>query len=133
GGESFEHTRGWELYMELPDSSLRLIENQSLKAPVEVSTWGQPKPTIFTAPHTGRYFIRLFAGLGPTGYELSLRHYVAAPGSAALDQRDIVLVSSRDGGQTWSPKVRVNHDPAGSDQAMPNVAVDGLGRVYVAW
>jgi hypothetical protein len=47
--------------------------------------------------------------------------------------RDIVIVSSTDGGQTWSAPRRVNHGPGDSDQAMPNVAVDDEGRVYVAW
>ena len=75
----------------------------------------------------------LFRSLGSTGYKLSLRHWQPAVGTIALDMRDIVIVHSDDGGQTWSPKRRVNHDPAGSDQAMPNIAVDERGRVYVAW
>src|SRR4029077_21217875 len=105
-----------------------------LKSSLDSDLWGQPKPTILTAPRAGRYFIRPYsAEFGFTGYQLSLRRYLTAPGSVAQDQRDIVLVRSTDGGQTWSPKLRVNHDAPGADQAMPNVAVDVQGRIYVAW
>ena len=126
-------TTGWELHMELADGTLRMIENQPLKAPLDVATYGHPKPTVFTAPRTGRYFLLAFSTLDATGYRFSLRRWLADPGSAARDQRDIVLVHSTDGGQTWSAKQRVNDDPAGADQAMPSVATDDLGRVYVGW
>src|SRR5262249_27794459 len=61
GGQGFAHTCGWELHMELPDGSLRSLEGQPLKAPVEAAQVGQPKATIFTAPRTGRYFIDTFS------------------------------------------------------------------------
>lgn len=94
---------------------------------------GVRKPVIATLPHTGRYVIGMGPGLDAISYTINLRSYTTSPGSVAQDMRDIVLVRSTDGGQTWGPKVRVNHDPPGSDQAMPNVAVDGKGRVYVGW
>ena len=133
GGECFQYSRPWVLEMEAADGRLQIIENQLLKAPIEVAITGQPKATIFTAPRTGRYYFHISPGLGATGYQLSVRHWLPSPGTVALDARDIVLVHSDDGGQTWSSKQRVNHGPAGSDQAMPNVAVDGRGRVYVGW
>lgn len=133
GGECFQHSRPWVLEMEAADGRLQIIENQALKAPIEVAITGQPKATIFTAPRTGRYYLHISPGLGATGYQLSVRHWLPSSSTVALDARDIVLVHSDDGGQTWSPKQRVNHGPAGSDQAMPNVAVDGQGRVYVGW
>jgi hypothetical protein len=51
----------------------------------------------------------------------------------ARDHRDIVITRSLDGGQTWGPKVRVNDDEPGADQAVPAVSVDDVGRVHVAW
>jgi hypothetical protein len=63
----------------------------------------------------------------------SLNEFRPSPSSVARDHRDIVFTSSHDGGRTWSPKVRVNDDPPGADQALPTVAVDEAGRVHVAW
>lgn len=131
GGIAFLHLRGWVLEMQMPDGSLRIIEDQSLKT--GAAGEGIPKPTIFNAPRTGRYYLHIFPGITSTGYLLRVRHWLPSSGTVALDMRDIVLTYSDDGGQTWAPKRRVNHDPAGTDQAMPNVAVDGLGRVYVGW
>src|SRR5262249_20014917 len=61
-----------------------------------------------------------------------VRKSVAVPGSVAIDHRDIVMVSSPDG-VTWSPKVRVNDDTGFTDQAFPEVVVDGDGGVHVSW
>jgi hypothetical protein len=89
---------------------------------------------IYTLPRTGRYFLELLSqGTSAVSYTVQLRTYIPTPTSVARDMRDIVLVRSTDGGTTWSAKQRVNHDPAGTDQAMPNVAVDAHGQVYVAW
>src|SRR5262249_31875713 len=70
---------------------------------------------------------------GDRSYLIHLRTYTPSPTSIARDMRDIVLVRSTDGGATWSPKIRVNHDAPGHDQGMPNMAVDGHGDVYAAW
>jgi hypothetical protein len=95
-------------------------------------SWVGPSvPTIFTLPRTGRYYLQLqCCGYS---YRFRLRRYEVTPGQAARDQRDLVLVSSSDGGATWSPKVRVNDDPPGFDDAFPAVAVDPRGAVHVAW
>jgi hypothetical protein len=96
---------------------------------------GTAPPMLCTLPRTTRYTIPgAFSG-GPTTLVISgqLTEFLPSPTSVARDHRDIVLTWSRDGGRTWSPKVRVNDDPPGSDQAVPAVAVDDLGRVHVAW
>ncbi len=93
-----------------------------------------PIPTILTLPSDGPlYFTLGSSGPFSASYTLSLRRFTPSPTSAARDMRDIVMVRSTDGGATWGPKVRVNHDPPGADQHMPNVAVDERGQVYVAW
>ena len=92
-------------------------------------------PFLYTLPATGRYYIVTSSGNGPQSvdYRLSLRSIVPTPGQAARDQRDVVITSSSDGGQTWSPKLRVNDSPTGFDESLPSVAVDGAGLVHVAW
>jgi len=95
---------------------------------------GSTAPIILSLPYTGRYYLRIDP---PTSSSISfafrLRRYLPTPASASRDMRDVVLVRSTDGGQTWSDKLRVNHDSPGVDQHQPNVAVDERGNVYVAW
>ncbi len=91
------------------------------------------EPSYITLPKTGRYYLTVRSLLLSAFYRLRLQSFTPSAGSVALDMRDIVLTSSSDGGQTWSAPRRVNHDPGGSDQHMPDVAVDERGRVYVAW
>jgi hypothetical protein len=92
-------------------------------------------PMIFTLPLDGRYTMN--GGFAQAnwriGYALRLQRLLPMPGSVARDHRDIVMVVSRDGGLTWSEKRLVNDDPPWFDNSMPEVAVDGLGRVYVGW
>ncbi len=100
---------------------------------VSDGSFGVP-PLVFTLPRTGRYYI----GIGPAGpydreYNLQLRERVVDPGSAARDHRDVVLAVSRDGGQSWSPKVRVNTGPAQYDDILPALAVDEAGQLHAAW
>jgi hypothetical protein len=97
--------------------------------------YGPGPPTIYTLPATGRYNLWSLCANGPYAfsYGVQFRRYDIAPGEAARDHRDIVLVSSSDGGVTWSPKVRVNDDPPGNENVHASVAVDGLGQVHVAW
>ena len=125
------------LVEELPNGSTMFVASVALfdpQSPAIISAGGGvPKPAIVTLPHTGRYFLGLYPSTEAVSYTVRLRNYAVAPLSVSRDMRDIVLVRSVDGGATWSPKVRVNHDAAGADQAMPNVAVDGRGWVYVGW
>ncbi len=132
-GDAFGESIGSSLFMRQADGSLERTGFFRLLRPLDVPSLGRPKPLIFTAPRTGRYILEVPTVFNGTGYKLKLRRYTPLPGSVARDMRDIVLIRSTDGGQTWSPKVRVNHDAAGHDQSMPNVAVDERGAVYVAW
>ena len=54
---------------------------------------------------------------------------------APFGDPDVVVSVSSDQGDTWTAPVRVNDDPVGNgiDQFQPWVAVDGAGRVHVAW
>ncbi len=94
---------------------------------------GSNKPAYITLPRTGRYFVHAVGTALGGSYQFTLRHWTPSAGSVSRDMRDIVLVRSTDGGQSWSPRMRVNHDAPGTDQSQPNVAVDDNGRVYVAW
>ncbi len=91
-------------------------------------------PLTFTLPRTGRYFI----GIGPAGpynreYNLQLREWVVGAGSAARDHRDVVLAVSRDAGQSWTAKVRLNSGPTWYDDILPALAVDEAGQLHAAW
>ncbi len=132
-GDAFGESIGASLFMRQADGSLERTGFFRLLRPLDIPSLGRPKPLLFTAPRTGRYVLEVPTVFNGTGYKLKLRRYTPLPGSVARDMRDIVLIRSTDGGQTWSPKVRVNHDGAGHDQSMPNVAVDERGAVYVAW
>ncbi len=119
------------LYWEMPDGSRPLADFGYLKS--SDPAFGQTSPMILTLPRTGRYFLQVSSQVTANSYAIQLRTYTPSLSSVSRDMRDIVLVRSTDGGATWSGKVRVNHDAAGADQCMPNVAVDGGGSVYVAW
>ncbi len=54
------------------------------------------------------------------------------PGS----MRDIAFTTSRDGGRTFSPPVRISQDDwelKGCPENGPAIAVDGSGRIHVVW
>jgi flagellar hook capping protein FlgD len=96
------------------------------------SQLGAP-PLIYTVPQTGRYWCVLPSGMsGEAELGVDVRQYQVG-NSVARDDRDVVMVTSDDGGNTWSSKMRVNDDPPGVDDCFPEVAVDSLGQVHVAW
>lgn len=132
-GMAFNETIGCAVWMEKPGGGLELVGSLRLMYPIDIPANGRPKAMIYTAPRTGRFFLQVATAFFGSGYLINVRNYTPKLASAARDMRDIVLVRSTDGGLTWSPKVRVNHDPPGHDQCMPNVAVDDHGKVYVAW
>jgi hypothetical protein len=50
------------------------------------------------------------------------------------DEFDIYFGKSTDGGATWTdPNLRVNDDATDKAQRAPNLAVDTIGTVYLAW
>jgi len=92
---------------------------------------GFPAGWLFTAPRSDTYFIRVTSnsGLGTYRLRTGLAHRGAERGR---DQRD-VFVGASDDGLTWSTPVRVNEDPVGFDNFLPEVAVAPDGGVYCAW
>jgi hypothetical protein len=48
-------------------------------------------------------------------------------------ESNVWIMHSGDGGKTWDPKVRVNHDATPRDHTLPGVSVAPDGRVDVAW
>ncbi len=95
---------------------------------------GAAPPLIFTVPETGRYYLNISCSMSASAaYSLSVQTLEVSPTSVAKDHRDVMLVSSTNGGQTWSSRVRVNDDSPRFDNSLPEVAVDGLGTVHVAW
>lgn len=127
-GYALQHV---SLYQLMPDG--RWVRLAEVGMPGSETPDSHGKPAIVSLPRTGRYLLALGGGPGSWSYQVRLRRWNVAAGSVARDMRDIVLSRSTDGGQTWSPRVRVNSDPPGADQHQPNVAVDERGRVYVAW
>jgi hypothetical protein len=68
--------------------------------------------------------------LGPQG-----RWHIAWRGVEAMQVRDIVAASSRDGGRSWSDPVSIGSDGwkiAGCPESGPSLALRN-GRLYVAW
>lgn len=128
------YSHGCTLYERLPNGGLFPLVGQIMLGSADLANGSRPKPALVTLPRTGQYLLGLTGSIVEApSYVLRLRTLNVSPTSLARDMRDIVLIRSTDGGNTWSPRVRVNHDPAGADQHQPNVAVDELGRVYVAW
>lgn len=54
--------------------------------------------------------------------------------SNGLDDTDVFLIKSTDGGETWGPKIRVNDDPPGKHQFFAWMTVDQTtGHIYVVF
>lgn len=99
-----------------------------------IGTHGPNEQFVFTPPITGRYYCYFASnGLWSATYSVRLRSLIPSETEPARDQRDVVLVSSQDGGQTWSDKKLVNDDPPLFDNYQPEVAVDSLGGLHVTW
>ena len=69
---------------------------------------------------------------GPSRGNVYLLASVDPPGS---DPLDVMFSRSTDGGVTWSPPIRINDDPAGSDawQWFGTLSVAPSGRIDVIW
>ncbi len=87
---------------------------------------------VFSLPASGTYYLRIAANSGQGGYRLRTGFHVPIATDRARDHRD-VFVSWSDDGTTWASPVRVNDGPAGFDDWLPEVAVDAVGAVHVAW
>jgi hypothetical protein len=87
---------------------------------------------VLTLPSTGTYYIRVasYEGKQIGGYRILTGLHVPQS-DRARDHRD-VFVKASDDGLTWGPTVRVNDSPGLFDDWLPEVTVDGNGRVYEA-
>ncbi len=92
---------------------------------------GAPSGWLFTAPVTGVYYLRVGSAFGTGGYRLQLG-LADQTGERGRDQRDVFVGWSSDG-LTWSTPQRVNEDPPGYDNWLPELAVAPDGGVYCAW
>src|SRR5438094_3762601 len=91
-------------------------------------------PAVMTLAAPARFYLDMgCAGQYTSTWRLRVEQFVPSNTEAARDHRDVVLVSSSDGGATWSPKVRVNDDAPLYENSLPAVAVDARGLVHVAW
>jgi hypothetical protein len=87
---------------------------------------------VYTLPVTGEYRFRIAVSNYLGRYQVFTGWHTPGDRDLARDTRDVILQSSADG-VTWDPPRRVNVDAPGSDDAFPEVAVDGSGRVWIAW
>ena len=81
----------------------------------EASAWRGDPPTIAIAKD-GAIHVGWTARSAPTGHSTN-----------------ILLSTSRDGGQSFGPPVKVNDDSEPVVHGMHSLAVDGEGRIFVAW
>lgn len=87
----------------------------------------------YTLPHTGTYWLRMFrSGTGTANYRLRTGWDTPSAGQRATDHRDQFCASSADG-TTWTTPVRISDSAPYADAIFPEVAVDGAGRVFVAF
>ena len=93
---------------------------------------GGKEVLVYTVPADGDYYLRVASakGQGLGSYRI-LTAFDSQQGERSRDHRD-VFVTASDDGVTWGPPVRANDSPGYFDDWFPEVAVDGLGRVYMA-
>lgn len=111
-----------------PDDFQRLVD--TFKFPAQ----SQAAPLLFTAPVAGGYnFLISYGAATPVSPRYRIRTAeVINAGERGRDQRD-VFVTWSDDGMNWSTPSRVNDDPPGFDDWLPEVAVAGDGFPYVKW
>ena len=96
-------------------------------------TSGGGELLLFTAPTSGTYYLRVASfSISFTGaYRVLTTVHTPHGADRARDHRDLFVKSSADG-FTWGPTTRLNDSPGNFDDFLPEVAVDGFGRVFVA-
>ena len=86
---------------------------------------------VWTPPADGTYTLRVESLSGYGAYTI-FTGLNGKPAERARDHRD-VFASGSDDGRSWGAPVRVNDDPAGLDDWMPEIMVGEFGRPYVMW
>ena len=75
-------------------------------------------------------------GTDPTGafnHKTGELYLVMGQRANAEGERNVMFRRSSDGGKTWDPAVKVNHDTTPREHQFPQVSVAPNGRVDVAW
>ncbi len=93
---------------------------------------------VFSLPQSGTYYLRMRGVTGTAGGYAMFTGYhrpMGAPqNDRARDHRDIYLKYTDTPSGAWgATTVRVNSNPADFDDWLPEVAVGGNGKPYVAW
>ncbi len=87
---------------------------------------------VFTLPKTADYYVSLDPHNDSTGaYRISTA-WAHRGLERGRDQRDIFVAHSDDG-VNWSTPVLASDDPPGFDDWLPELAVSGDGKPFVAW
>ena len=71
----------------------------------------------------GNVYVTYFSGRTP----------FPRPATGFARAADILLSTSRDGGRTWGPAVKVNDDKTDTSHVFPSVQVNKRGTVFVTW
>jgi hypothetical protein len=88
---------------------------------------------LFSLPVDNDYYVQIERQLYSGSYTAWLRKSTTTLPCMGIDHRDIAVVSSPDGVTGWTQKVRVNDDTGYTDQAFPEIVVDGDGGAHVVW
>jgi FlgD Ig-like domain/Bacterial pre-peptidase C-terminal domain len=120
------------LFAPAPDTAQRLCYGGDVTPGAHVTS----SFYTFVAPAAGTYTLRFSPAFAETtshtgGYRIRTLDGVSGV-ERGRDQRD-VFVTWSDDGMRWSAPVRVNDDPVGYDDYLPEVAVGPDGRPYVSW
>ena len=59
--------------------------------------------------------------------------YAADPDGLAPDEGDIFFIKSTDGGNSWTPPLRINDDVSTNDQVLPWMEVKSNGLIDIVW
>lgn len=103
----------------------------------DARTFGAPIPSFSFKPVRGTFNGTKFrAGTNfEAAYDLSegprKGTLYTAYADSSRDEADIYVRFSKDHGATWSDASRVNQEPAGTHQWLPNIAVAGDGSVHL--
>ncbi|TMQ70859.1 MAG: hypothetical protein E6K80_07200 [Candidatus Eisenbacteria bacterium] len=87
---------------------------------------------VLSLPATGDYYLSIAPFNDSTGAYRFATAWAQRGAERGRDQRD-VFVAHSDDGHTWSTPARASDDPPGFDDWLPELAVGGDGKPYVAW